>query len=118
MRAAGGRPRSIEPSVAGTTSNGTEERCTSLRTTEPSSAPLIGFSPTVPTTMVPASISLATAMSTSAGLPSSMRVVVEIPAASRSLTARAMARVPTFSSWLLKSVDSPSNAGPPKALMW
>ena len=34
---------------------GSCERCTSLSTTEPSSAPVIGFSPTVPTTIVSAS---------------------------------------------------------------
>ena len=94
-----------------------DDRCTSLSTTEPRIAPLIGFSPTVPTTIVLASSSLATAISTSAGRPSSMREVAVMPAASRSLTARATAREPSFSSWLLKSVDSPSTAGPPKALM-
>ena len=102
---------------SGRSSSGVDDFCTSLRTTEPSSAPLIGFSPTVPTTIVLASSSFATAMSTSAGLPSSIREVVWMPAASRSLTARATAREPIFSSWLLKSADSPSTAGPPKALM-
>ena len=98
-------------------SSGVDERCTSLSTTEPSRAPLIGFSPTVPTTIVLAPSSFATAIRTSAGRPSSMRDVVLIPAASRSLTARATAREPIFSSWLLKSADSPSTAGPPKTLM-
>ena len=65
--------------------SGIDERCTSLSTTEPSSAPLIGFSPTVPTTIVLRADLLRDGEDhVGRAVPATMRDDVSIPAASRS----------------------------------
>src|SRR5262249_15772690 len=64
--------RAHDSSGIGTTATGIGDRCMRRSTTEPSRAALSGLRPSVPTTIVDASTSAATARSTSAALPCSM----------------------------------------------
>ena len=76
------RSRSSEQRATGTQSTGRLARCSSLCGVEPRSAPRIGLSPSVPTTMTVASSWSPTWISASAGLASTSRTLAVTPAAS------------------------------------